>query len=283
MKASRIGRPVGRPISGTASAIRAEYYQMRGCLERRLREALQAGLVPHVAEVISRAQATIAGFEGLRSAGLLDRRKGRGAHRGLQGRAAAIRQSRPRLADAGVLPWIVEGLAVSYERPFRLSDGKQIVAHRGAFRDWVDSRLPFVAVDHAHGFDSGDPAFAIANAECGTLSLIERADGLYFRCRLAATDLGRRTLNRIRSGDLWGASVAWASAQYGQDAAGRQTLLSARLREISLTAYPCDHTTHVRAYHVPGTGVPAWVVDLARSHSGRSTADCRARLRLFGG
>lgn len=164
----------------------------------------------------------------------------------------AAEPDRERLdLGTGTLDWVIEGLAVSYGRPIRLNSGALLRIDNGAFRDWADSKLPFVALEHEHACVNDDPARVIANAATCTLRLIERSDGLHFRCRPADTLLGMRALSGVWDGTLTGASVNWVGPTYGRNAAGERTLVRARLREISLTAAPCDKATYIRAVYAP--------------------------------
>ncbi|MDD4270171.1 MAG: HK97 family phage prohead protease [Thermoguttaceae bacterium] len=167
-------------------------------------------------------------------------------------KARAAEPDRERLdLGTGTLDWVIEGLAVSYDRPIRLNSGSTLYIHGGAFRDWTDSRLPFVALEHEHGCVNDDPGTVIASAGLYTLRLIERDNGLHFRARPANTLLGMRALSGVWDGSLTGASVNWVGPTYGRDAAGERTLLRARLREISLTGSPCDQATYIRAVYAP--------------------------------
>ncbi|MGI6417830.1 MAG: HK97 family phage prohead protease [Thermoguttaceae bacterium] len=155
------------------------------------------------------------------------------------------------ITGKAVLDWVITGKAVSFGKPIRLNDGGTLRIHAGAFRDWLDSRLPFVALEHEHTYANDDPETVIASAGLCTLRLTGRDDGLYFRARVANTLLGMRALSGIWDGTLTGASVNWVRPTYGRDAAGERTLVRARLREISLTGSPCDKATYIRAVYAP--------------------------------
>jgi HK97 family phage prohead protease len=187
--------------------------------------------------------------------------------------------------DSGALDWVICGKAVSYGQPIHLTDGSVVTVRSGAFSDWLDSRLPFVCLEHEDGMGRDDPESSIACAELSTLLLIDRPDGLYFRARPADSTLGMDAVRMIWDGALTGASVNWTGPTYGRDAQGRRTLLKARLREISLTAAPCDRSTFIKTVHAPG--VPLAAVDFdqraraaSRGRSGMSVAEARRQLGL---
>ncbi len=83
--------------------------------------------------------------------------------------------------------------------------GGRCVSTPGPSRDWLDSRLRFVALEHEHTYANDDPETVIASAGLCTLRLTGRDDGLYFRARVANTLLGMRALSGIWDGTLTGA------------------------------------------------------------------------------
>ena len=267
-------RVFGIPYGRSAAMLdgRRRVAAMKAAAMRRFKTRLRAGEVPTSPAVLGRK------WRALQLSGMAIATRP----------AAKAKPARPRLGiDSGVLDWAIVGKAISYDQPIRLADGGVVIVRPGAFSEWLDSRLPFVCLDHQDGLGRDDPEAAIASAELNTLLLIDRQDGSYFRARPADSTLGMKAVQMLWGGQLTGASINWMGGDYGRDASGRQTLLKARLREISLTATPCDRSTFISAVHAPGVPLAAPDFDeqaraASRPRRGMSVAEARRQLCLVG-
>lgn len=142
----------------------------------------------------------------------------------------------------------VEGLCVRYSIPYDVHDraGRfREVMEPGAFRHVVDQDVRF-AVNHDLQSGAGIP---LARTKSGTLTLQDRADGLWIRARLdvanstAAADLA----SAIDRGDISQQSVGFTVSKQGDewssDMTRRRIHRIARLYDASAVALPASPTT----------------------------------------
>lgn len=160
-------------------------------------------------------------------------------------------------ADADGESRVVIGMAAPYEVQANLGYFKETFA-RGAFKTSIDEKRDVFALFH-HDFKN-----VLGRTGAGTLTLSDRADGVFYELDMPETSIGNDLLVSIRRKDIGGVSVSWPYStvkdewNHTVDPPERR-IIEAELIEMSITAIPAytDTTLAKRSLELSRNESPA--------------------------